>query len=262
MSLKKVHATAIVEDGVELGHDVEVGPYTIIRAGAKIGDGVRIDAHANIWGQSTIDREVQIFPYCIIGAPPQILGDDNPEGRAVIGARTILREGVQVHRGSKRETGKTVIGSDCYIMSSVHVAHDCQVGNHVIIATHTGLAGHVKIFDHALLSGACGLAQYVRVGSYTYCAGMTRFEKDLPPFMCAKEFSAVTGPNLVGLKRAGFTPEDIRVVKEIFKGLYIEKGLYREQLEKLKAQFAGQKVFEQFYEFTQGSKLGLMRGSG
>lgn len=254
-----IHPTAIIEDGVELGAGVEVGPYTHIRRGAKIGARTIIHSHVAIWGECTIGEDNQIYPFCTIAPPPQIIGDESPDGRVVIGNKNIIRERCEIHRGSKKEKHLTSVGSNNYIMSNVHIAHDCTVGSKIIIASKTGLAGHAKIEDNALVSGGCGISQFVRVGSYTFCAGHTRFEKDLPPFLCAKEFSEVTGPNLVGMKRAGFKEEDIRVVKEIFKALYIEKGLYREQLEKLKTRFSGQPVFEKFHEFCLGSKVGIMR---
>jgi len=256
-----IHPTAIIEDGVELGENVKVGPYTYIRSGAKIGARTVIHSHVAIWGECSIGEDNEIYPFCTIAPPPQILGDLSPEGRVVIGNKNVIRENVEIHRGSKKENLLTSVGSDNYIMSNVHIAHDCIVGSKVIIASKTGLAGHSKISDFAVVSGGCGIAQFVRVGSYTFCAGHTRFEKDLPPFLCAKEFSEVTGPNLVGMKRAGFKEEDIRIVKEIYKGLYKEKGLYREQLQKLKERFEGNAAFELFYNFVIASKVGIMRNA-
>lgn len=256
-----IHPTAIIEEGVELGEAVQVGPYTHIRSGAKIGARTIIHSHVAIWGECSIGEDNEVYPFCTIAPPPQIIGDNSPEGRVVIGNKNIIRERVEIHRGSKKENLLTSVGSENYIMSNVHIAHDCQVGSKVIIASKTGLAGHSKIEDFAVVSGGCGISQFVRVGSYTFCAGHTRFEKDLPPFLCAKEFSEVTGPNLVGMKRAGFNEKDIRVVKEIYKGLYVEKGLYREQLQKLKERFEGEVVFEKFYTFVMASKVGIMRNA-
>ena len=256
-----IHPTAIIEEGVELGDGVTVGPYAHIMSGAKIGARSKIHSHVVIWGACTMGEDNEIFPFCTLAPPPQIIGDLSPEGKVVIGNKNIIRERVEIHRGSKKENLLTSVGNENYIMSNVHIAHDCVVGSHIVIASKTGLAGHSKISDFAVVSGGCGISQFVRVGSYTFCAGHTRFEKDLPPFLCAKEFSEVTGPNLVGMKRAGFSTEDIRVVKEIYKGLYVEKGLYREQLEKLKERFAGQAVFETFYTFVTASKVGIMRNA-
>ena len=258
---KLIHATAIVEDGATLGADVEVGPYTVIRAGAKIGRGTKIHSHVTIWGETTIGEENEIFPYCSLGAPPQIPGDLAVDARAVIGDKNILRESVEVHRGSSRESKITRLGNSNYIMTSVHIAHDCQIGNNIVIATKTGLAGHVEIQDFAIVSGNCGLPQFCRVGSYTYCAGMTRFIKDLPPYLCAKEFGEVTGPNLVGVKRAGFLEPDVRIVKEIYKGIYLNKNSLKEQLGHLRERFAGNPVFDKFEKFVLASKLGIMRNT-
>jgi len=255
----KIHPTAIVEDGAELDSSVVVGPYSYIRSGAKIGAGTVIHSHVNIWGESIIGEENQIYPYTTIGAPPQIIGNEHPQARAVVGNKNIIRENVQIHRGSSKENNLTHVGNENYIMTSVHIAHDCWIGNKIVIASKTGLAGHVKIYDSAIVSGACGVSQFVRIGSFSFCAGMTRFEKDLPPFLCAKEFSEVTGPNLMGLKRQGYTSEQVRVVKEIYKTLYIEKGLYKDQIESLVQRFKGDEVFEIFYAFVKGSQRGIMR---
>jgi UDP-N-acetylglucosamine acyltransferase len=260
-SYKRIHPTAIIEEGAEIGLDVEVGPYSHIRAGARIGNGTRIQSHVCIWGQSEIGELNEIYPYCSIGAPPQVIKDEALQSRAVIGHRNVFREGVQIHRGSTKAGGLTKVGNDNYIMSSVHVAHDCQLGNNITIASHTGLAGHVVVFDHALISGICGVAQFVRIGSFTYSAGMTRYMKDLPHFLCAKEYCEITGPNLVGLKRAGHTEEDIRIVKEIYKALYINKEkTLKEQMEKLHSQFSGKSIFDKFEDFVKTSKVGIMRG--
>lgn len=256
-----IHPTAIVEDGVTLGSDVSVGAYTHIRSGAKIGNGTRIHSHVCIWGETEMGEENEIYPFCSIGAPPQIPGDAALKSRVIIGNKNVLREAVEVHRASSREQGITKLGDENYIMTSVHIAHDCILGNKIIIATKTGIAGHAKIDDSAIISGACGIAQFVRIGSYTYCAGMTRFIKDLPPYFCAKEWSEVTGPNLVGLKRAGYTSDDLRVIKEIYKAVFLNKDILKNQMQNLNERFAGNPVFEKFETFVKGSKLGIMRNS-
>jgi UDP-N-acetylglucosamine acyltransferase len=256
--MKGVHATAIIEEGVELGPNVEVGPYSYIRSGARIGGGTRIHSHVNIWGESTIGEENEIFPYCTIGAPPQIIGDKTTSARAIIGNKNVIREGVQIHRGSSRGNGTTVVGNENFLMTSVHIAHDCMIGNKVVIASKTGLSGHVTINDFAILSGACGVSQHVRIGSYAFCAGMLRAGRDVPPYLIAKEYSEIAGPNLVGLKRGGFKEEEIRVVKEIYKALYIEDGIFKEQLKKLNERYSGHPVYEAFNKFVSGTKLGLM----
>jgi len=256
-----IHPSAIIEKGVELGEGVQVGPYSYIRSGARIGRGTIIHSHVNIWGQTTIGEENQIFPFCMIGAPPQIIGNDDSQGETYIGNKNIIREGVQIHRGSKKENLLTSLGDENYLMTTVHIAHDCRIGNKNIIASKTGFAGHVKVDDCAIISGNCGVSQHVHIGSYTFCAGMSRFEKDLPPFMCAKEFSTVTSPNLVGMKRFGFTEEDTRIAKEIYKALFVESGLYRDQLKGLETRFAGQKVFDVFKKFCDATKVGIIRNA-
>ena len=256
--MKKIHPTAIIEEGVALGDDVEVGPFSYIRRGAKIGARSVIHSHVNIWGVCEIGEDNEIFPYCAIGAPSQIIGDKTPDPKVLIGNKNIIRECVQIHRGSSKEISLTSVGNENYIMTSVHIAHDCRIGNKTVIATKTGFAGHVKVEDFAIVSGACGIAQHVRIGSYAFCAGMLRGGRDVPPFMIAREYSEMMGPNLVGLKRAGFSAEDIRVVKEIYKGLYVEKGIFKEQLLKLNKRFSGNAMYEQFNTFVLGTKVGIM----
>jgi len=229
--MAKIHHTAIVEDGAILGEDVEVGAYARIGANAKIGNGTRIMQGAIIDGHTTIGENCQIFPYALIGMKTQDLKyKEGSVSYVEIGNRTVIREFVTVHLGTK-DGEKTIIGDDVLFMAYCHAAHGVILGNHVICSNSVQLAGDVHLNDWAIVGGCCAAHQFVTVGCHSMTGGMVKIRQDTPPYMLVDEESGdqkVIGVNIVGLTRRGFKKETIQALKEAHRFLY-RSGLNRTQ---------------------------------
>ena len=229
--MNKIHPTAIVEDGAVLGEDVVVGPYASIGPNAKIGARTTIQQGAIIHGHTTIGEDCQIFPYACIGMKTQDLKyKEGSVSYVEIGNRTVIREFATVHLGTA-DGEKTIIGDDCLFMAYCHAAHGCILGNHVICSNSVQLAGDVHLQDWAIVGGCAASHQFCTVGKHAMVGGMTKIRQDVPPFMlCDMEGSAqkVIGPNIVGLKRRGFSNDVIGALKEAFRFIY-HSGLNRSQ---------------------------------
>lgn len=214
-----IHPTALVDPLARLGADVEVGPFTIVEAGATIGDRTRILSHAFIASACDIGPDCEIHMGAVLGHAPQIRGIAPPWGQLVIGAGNILREQVTVHAASKPGRA-TRLGVRNFLLAGCHVAHDCQIGDDNVIANGALLAGHVVLGNRAFVSGNAGVHQFVRVGDLAMIGGKARVSKDVPPFMMIVGDSQVRALNVIGLRRAGFSPEDRRQIKIAFRILY------------------------------------------
>jgi len=219
-----IHATALVDPAAELDADVEVGPYAVIGSQVRIGAGSRIGAHCTVEGRTTIGRNNRIFQHASIGAPPQDKKYAGEPTELVIGDGNTIREFCTLNTGTVQDQGVTRVGDDNWIMAYVHIAHDCRVGSHTIIANATQLGGHVHLGDWAFVGGLSGVHQFVRVGAHAMTGFQTRLAQDLPPFVTAAgNPAAATGINQEGLRRRGFSPERIAQVKEIHRLLYRQK---------------------------------------
>lgn len=229
--MAKIHPTAIVEDGAVLGEDVSVGPYAHVGAFAKIGDGTTIGQGAIIDGHTTIGSKCQIFPYALIGMKTQDLKyQEGSVSFVEIGDRTVIREFVTVHLGTK-DGEKTIIGDDCLFMAYCHAAHGVILGNHVICSNSVQLAGDVHLQDYAIVGGCCAAHQFVTVGCHSMTGGMVKIRQDTPPYMLVDEEAGnqkVIGVNIVGLTRRGFKKEVIQALKEAHRFIY-RSGLNRTQ---------------------------------
>ena len=229
--MAKIHPTAIVEDGARLGEDVEIGPYATIGADVVLGARTVVQQGAIIRGHSTIGDDCQIFPYACIGMKTQDLKyKEGSVSFVEIGNRTVIREFATVHLGTA-DGEKTVIGDDCLFMAYCHAAHGCVLGNHVICSNSVQLAGDVHLQDWAIVGGCAASHQFCTVGRHAMVGGMTKIRQDVPPFMlCDMEDNSqkVIGPNVVGLKRRGFSNDVIAALKEAFRLIY-HSGLNRSQ---------------------------------
>lgn len=216
-----IHATAIVHPGARLGLNVAVGAYSIIGEHVVIGDDTRVGSHVIIEGHTSIGRGNEIFPFCSIGAPPQDKKYAGEPTRLEIGDHNTIREYCSFNCGTSQDAGVTRIGSDNWIMAYVHVAHDCQVGDHTIFANNATLAGHVEIGDWVILGGFTGVHQFTRVGAHAFCGVGTVLLQDLPPFVTVAGNPAKPhGINSEGLRRRGFSAEAIAVIKRAYRALY------------------------------------------
>ena len=216
-----IHATAIIDPAAELDESVSIGPYTIIGPHVKIAAGTTVGAHCVIEGHTTIGRDNRIFQFNSLGAIPQDKKYAGEPCELVIGDRNTIREFCTFNIGSPGDVGVTRIGNDNWIMAYVHLAHDCQVGNHTIFANNSQLAGHVHVDDWVILGGFTVVHQFVRLGAHSMTAMCSLLFADLPPYvMCQGQPAAARSMNFEGLRRRGFSPERIAVVKAMHKALY------------------------------------------
>lgn len=256
----KIHSTAIVDPKAELDSSVEVGPYSIIEAGVKIDAGTRIGSHAVIKGPTTIGKNNHIFQYVSLGEQPQDKKYVDEPTTLEIGDNNTIREFCTFNRGTTQDKGVTKIGSDNWVMAYVHIAHDCDVGNHTILANNSSLAGHVDIHDYAILGGFTLVHQFCKIGAHAMTAVGSVIFKDVPTYVTAGGYSAEPhGTNSEGLKRRGFTPEDILQIKRAYKVLY-RKGLSLEDAKKeLEAMHAACDKIKPLSDFINQSTRGIIR---
>ena len=223
--MAQIHPTAQIAAGAELAQDVEVGAFTLVGAHVRIGEDCRIGPHCVIEGHTTIGRNNRIGQANSIGSPPQDKKYAGEPTRLEIGSGNAIREFCTINTGTVQDAGVTRIGDDNWIMSYVHIAHDCQVGSHTIMANLTQLAGHVHLGDWVVVGGMAGMHQFVRVGAHAMIGFQTRLSQDLPPFVTAAGNPAeAQGVNAEGLRRRGYTPERIAAVKQMHRLLY-RRGL-------------------------------------
>lgn len=254
-----IHPTAIIDPRAEIASDVTVGPYAIIEGAVKIGPRTKIYARAHIMGRTEIGEDCQIHMGAIIGHEPQDLGFRGQESWVKIGDRNILRENVTVHRGTQ-EGSVTYIGHENYFMGGVHIAHNCTIGNRVILCNNVLAAGYVQIEDQAFVSGGVVLHQFIRVGKLAMISGWSALSKDVPPFLIAQGRNCVKAVNIVGLRRAGYPPSARREIKRAFKKLF-RSGL---NLSQALALWEGQELSQEvqyLVKFIKTSKRGVCRGN-
>ena len=229
--MAKIHPTAIVEDGAQLGADVEIGPYAHIGPYVKLGDGTSVGQGAIVDGHTTIGTQCQIFPYALIGMKTQDLKyKEGSVSYVEIGDRTVIREFATVHLGTA-DGEKTIIGDDCLFMAYCHAAHGVILGNHVICSNTVQLAGDVHLQDYVIVGGCAASHQFCTVGRHAMVGGMCKIRQDVPPYMLCDMVEGsmkAIGPNVVGLTRRGFSKDVIQALKEAFRFLYRD-GLNRTQ---------------------------------
>jgi UDP-N-acetylglucosamine acyltransferase len=263
MRAMSVHSSAIVSPEAHLGSGVVVGPFAVVEPGALVGDGCELRAHAVICSGTRLGRGSRVHEGAVVGGDPQDLSFGGGGSGVVIGERTVIREGVTVHR-STRAGGATVIGSDCFLMAYVHVAHDDRLGDRVIAANNVALAGHVEVADRAFLSGGVVVHQFCRVGRLAMVGGNSKVVQDCLPFVISDGHPArARGLNVVGLRRAGIGSAQLRALKEGFR-LLLRSGLPREEaLSRMQA--LCDPLVDEMAAFVRGSKRGIAsarRGTG
>jgi UDP-N-acetylglucosamine acyltransferase len=219
--MARIHSTALVDPGAQLGEDVEIGPFSIIGAHVEIGEGSRVGAHAVITGHTRIGQGNRIFQFVSLGEEPQDKKYAGEPTRLEIGDFNVIREFCTFNTGTVQDTGVTRIGNHNWVMAYVHIAHDCVVGNHTIFANNASLAGHSHIGDYAILGGFTGVHQFCRIGAHVITGIASVIRQDVPPyFTIAGSPAAPHGINSEGLKRRGFTPEALTAIKRAYKTLY------------------------------------------
>jgi len=252
-----IHKTAIINSNAEIASDVEIGPYAIIGEKTKIGAGTIIGAHSVI-EYAEIGSNCRIFSNTAVGTAPQDLKYRNEPTRIIIGDNTTIREFVSLNRGTTA-TGKTVIGSNCLLMAYVHVAHDCSIGNGVIMANAATMGGHVEVGDNAVISALVAVHQFTRIGRLVMLSGGSMASQDILSFTQAQgDRARLVGLNLVGMKRNGFTRETMEEIKSAYRTLFLSGLPMEDALDQLEATSPGKEVREMI-DFIHNSKRGICR---
>lgn len=255
-----IHPSAIVHPKAELDSSVEVGPFSIIGEHVKIARGTKVAAHVVIDGWTEIGEECTFYPFVSVGQPPQDLKYKGEPTRLRIGKQNTFREYVTLNRGTQGGRGETVIGDRNFFMAYVHVAHDCIVGNQVILANAATLAGHITIGDHAILGGLSGIHQFVKIGAYAMIGGCSAVAQDVPPYVSvAGNRAKLYGLNLIGLKRHGFSKERIEALKGAYKLLFRSGLTLREAAKQAREKWKEIADVESLVSFVEQSERGIGR---
>lgn len=247
-----IHQTAIVEKGAELADNVSVGPYCVIGARVRLGPGVRLHSHVVVQGDTTIGEATEVFPFAVIGMPPQHASYHSEETRLEIGERCIIREHVTIHRGTLEGGGVTEIGRQCFLMAGSHVAHDCRVGDHVILVNNAAIAGHCTVGAHVILGGLSAVHQFARIGEHAFVGGVSGVEHDVIPFGSVLGNRAyLAGLNIVGLKRRGFSRDTIHDLRRAYRLLFANEGTLMERLHDVDEEFRDDENVQRIVTFIR-----------
>jgi UDP-N-acetylglucosamine acyltransferase len=258
-SAPKIHPSAVVGPDVELGAGVEVGPFCLLDGRIRLGPRTRLIGHVTILGDTELGADNLLHPNAVIGDEPQDLTYSGAPRQVRIGDRNIFREGSTVHRGCERGM-VTVMGDDNFMMQNAHVAHDCRIGNGVIIAGGALLAGWCEVGDRALVSGNCVVHQYTRIGRLALTRGGSRMSRDIPPFCITDGDHTLRAINAVGLRRAGFAPAAIAALRRAFVALFGRRGNLKLAIERLEAAGPPSAEVAEIIEFIRASKRGVAFG--
>ncbi len=256
----KIHPTAIVSERAEISKNIVIGPFCIIHENVKIGEFTEIGSSVEIFPGTSIGKGNIIHKSVVIGGNPQHLKDSDAKTTVQIGNDNIIREFVTIHRGTCEGGGKTIIGNSNYLMVAVHIAHDCKLGNNIIIVNETALSGHINVQDNASISGLCPIHQFIRIGSYSFIGGGYRVNKDIWPFgLAIGEPIGMTGLNIIGLRRGGFKRDVIAELKKAYRILFEEGDLkFDEKLTEIENTCAPLDEIKLLIEFGRDkSKMGL-----
>lgn len=259
MPKPKVHSTAIVDKSAKLTDGVNIGPYCIIGKNVSIGKNTQLISNIVI-EETEIGEDNIVYPFTSIGLPPQDLKYKGEKTKVRIGDRNIIREYITIHRASVSGDGVTRVGNDNFLMAYVHIAHDCQIGNHVIMANAATLAGHVIVEDFAFIGGLVAVHQFTRIGAYSMIGGFSGIAQDIPPYTTASgERAKLYGMNIVGLKRHGFDESVIRDLKHAYKFLFRSKLTIKEAIDKIQSEIKPSKEVSHLLQFLEQNKRGICR---
>jgi UDP-N-acetylglucosamine acyltransferase len=256
--VNNTHPTALIHPGAQLADDVTVGPYAVIGEHVIVGAGSRIDGHVIVEGQTTIGAECHIFPFCSIGQPPQDLKYGGEPTRLVVGDHNVVREFVTLNLGTASGGGVTTIGHHNFLMAYVHVAHDCHIGDHTVLANAATLAGHVSIGDWAIVGGLVAVHQFVRIGPHAMIGGSSGLGQDVPPYLIAAGRPATLyGLNAIGLKRRGFSNEQVQALKQAYQMLFRSKLKRRDAIKAVTERWGGNAEIMALVQFIEQSERGV-----
>ena len=255
-----IHSTAIIDSRANIADGVKIGPYSIVEGEVSIASGTIVEAHVVIQGPTQIGENNHFFQFSSIGAAPQDKKYAGEPTTLVIGNGNTFRENVTVNRGTVQDLGETRIGNDNWIMAGVHIAHDCIIGNHCILANATALAGHVTINDWAILGGYSLVHQFCHIGEHSFCGMGSVINQDVPNFVVVSGNIAIPrGINLEGIKRRGFSTEQLNLIKKAYRTIYRAGNKLTTAIEGLEALNDGQGTLNSLIQFLQNSKRGIVR---
>jgi UDP-N-acetylglucosamine acyltransferase len=258
-----IHPTAVIAPGVDLDPGIIVGPFVVIDQHVTLGAGVQIGSHSVITGHTSIGKNTKIGPFAHIGGPPQDLKYHNEDTRLVIGDNNDIREYVSIHRGTPTGHGVTTVGDNNLIMAYCHIAHDCVVGNNVIMANAATLGGHVEVADRVTLGGLVAVHQFSRIGTFAYIGGLSGISRDVPPYVIlsgTRNQMRISGINKIGLRRNGLDVTNIKKLEQAFKIIFRTPGLLlKDALEKTLAEVVDCDSVTHLVQFIQSSQRGVVR---
>jgi len=254
-----IHPTAVVEAGAKLGSGVRIGPYSLVGPQVELADGVELLSHAVVTGNTRIGARTRIFPFASIGHQPQDLKYKGEPCSLTVGADCMLREGVTMNPGTAGGGSQTTIGDRCAFLANSHVGHDCRVGNNVVFSNNVMLAGHCTVGDFAIVGGGAAVIQFARVGAHSFLGGMSGLENDLIPYgMALGNRAHLSGLNIVGLQRRGFSRSDIHDLRRAYRAMFAAEGTLMERVEDVSAEFKGHAIVEEIVAFIrEGGKRSL-----
>ncbi len=250
--MANIHATAVVDSKASLGKDVEIGPYCIVEGDVTLGDGVVLRSHVVVGGNTRVGTETEIYPFASIGLAPQDLKYAGENSELIIGCRNRIREYVTMNPGTTNGGMVTRVGDDCLFMTGSHVAHDCIVGDHVILANNATLGGHVTVGDYAILGGLSAVHQFARIGRHAIVGGMSGVENDVIPYGSVMgDRARLSGLNIIGLKRRKFAKQDIHNLRTAYRMLFAEEGTLVERVDDVGAMFGGSEEIMEIIQFMR-----------
>lgn len=257
--MNNIHATAVIDPKAKLGDNITVGPYAVIEADVEIDDNCWIGPHAGIYNGARLAKNVKIYQSASVSNDPHDLKYDNEETYFYVGENTVVREFVTLHKGTV-ESGKTVVGKDCLLMAYAHIAHDCIIGDKVILANSVQVGGHVEIGEHVIIGGATPVHQFSTIGKHAMVAGGFRVTSDIPPYvMAAHEPMRYAGLNVIGLRRRGFSNEDIAELKKAYALLYDSGLTFSKAKEELREKYKDNPVILEIPNFLDKAKRSVIR---
>lgn len=256
----RIHATAVIEPGAVLGADVSVGPFCHVGAGTNIGDGASLISHVVISGRTNLGAGSVVHPFAVLGGPPQHLAHKGEETRLEIGQRNVIREHVSMHAGTVAGGGVTRVGDNGFFMAGSHVAHDCHLGDQVVIANGVAIGGHVEIGDSVFLGGLCAIHQFSRIGDFAYVGGCAAVTGDIIPYASAYGNHAVlTGLNIVGMKRRGMSRPIMHAMRAAYRDLFAHEGAFSDRIAIVADKYGHHAEVQRILDFiAQDAKRPLM----
>lgn len=259
--MTEIHPTAIVDPKATIGDGVAIGPYCIVEGGVTFMDGVQLHSHVVVGGNTEIGAETEIYPFASIGLPPQDLKYAGESSKLIIGKRNRIREHVTMNPGTSDGGMITRVGDDCLFMVGAHVAHDCLMGDHVIMANNATLAGHVEVGDYAILGGLSAVHQFARIGRHAIVGGMSGVENDVIPYGSVMgDRARLSGLNVIGLKRRNFAKDEIHNLRTAYRMLFAEEGTLQERIDDVAKMFGDNADILEIVNFMRAdSSRGLVQ---